>query len=484
MSPQAPRSTPPPGEWPSAEVAASSILFSPLQLRSGLLLHARTWVPAMVPWRATEDGAVTPQVLGWYERLARGRPAVLVVEATGVRSVRSGPLLRLHDDACIAGMRTLVDCVRRASGGETRLLVQLIDFLALRRRPERSAWYLRHFKPSNEHRAALTRMGKLVPEDDAALAAACIGLSEDEEALLLRPRELEDLRFGARERVSDTHLEHIAALPQVLPAAFAAAAERARTAGFDGVELHYAHAYTMASFLSRTNTRSDGYGGSFEGRMRLPLEVLTAVRARVGTDWTVGARFLGDEVVAGGNRIEDAVLIALALAQAGIDFVSISKGGKFDDARQPRVGEAVYPYTGPSGHECMPTVRITGGPFARNVPLAAAVRLALRQAGYSTPVVAAGALCAFGQMEGVLQRGDADLVAAARQSLADPDWWTKLRMGRGGEIRRCSYTNYCEGLDQRHKEVTCKLWDRLPATESSGGCSSDGRNLLAPDWQH
>ena len=73
-----------------------------------------------------------------------------------------------------------------------------------------------------------------------------------------------------------------------MPGLFADAAARAREAGFDGVELHYAHAYTMASFLSRTNTREDGYGGPRENRVRLPLEVFQAVRERVGPDYRRG----------------------------------------------------------------------------------------------------------------------------------------------------------------------------------------------------
>src|SRR5213593_3489502 len=91
---------------------------------------------------------------------------------------------------------------------------------------------------------------------------------------VLNDRELEALDYGYRERVWDTHLDHIRELPRVLPALFAEAAWRAREAGFDGVALHYAHAYTMASFLSRLNTRPDGYGGPREHRVRLPLEVL------------------------------------------------------------------------------------------------------------------------------------------------------------------------------------------------------------------
>jgi 2,4-dienoyl-CoA reductase-like NADH-dependent reductase (Old Yellow Enzyme family) len=175
----------------------------------------------------------------------------------------------------------------------------------------------------------------------------------------------------------------------------------------------------------------------------------------------------------------------VAFARAGLHFLSISKGGKFDDAKQPNVGEAAYPYTGPSGHECMPTVRSDArGPFGRNVELAAAIRRAVRDAGHDTPVVAAGGLCEFTQMEAILQRGDADFVAAARQSLADPDWWEKMRLGRGAEVRRCLFTNYCEGLDQKHKQVTCQLWDRDFTDGAAVARSHDGkRRLDAPRWQ-
>src|SRR3989441_9527700 len=117
---------------------------------------------------------------------------------------------------------------------------------------------------------------------------------------VLTDRELEALDYGYRERVWDLHLPWIRELPRVLPGLFADAARRAQAAGFDGVELHYAHAYTMASFLSRLNTRTDGYGGTLPHRVRLPLEVLAAVRAGGGPDYPVGIRYLGDEVVEGG----------------------------------------------------------------------------------------------------------------------------------------------------------------------------------------
>lgn len=473
--------------WPSVEEAARSRLFSPV--RTGpVLLESRTWVPAMVPWRATEDGFVTRNVLNWYERFAAGQPGAIVVEATGVRDIPSGPLLRIGHDRFIPGLREMVETVRRASGGHTRIFIQIIDFLTVRRRPEKEKYFARFLKLEKRHREALaeaTNEERWRRADDAELRAWLASAPDELHERILDERELEALRFGYRERVTDTHLPHIAELPAVLPEIFAAAAQRAREAGFDGVELHYAHAYTMASFLSATNTRADGYGGPRENRVRLPLEVYRAVRERVGNDYPVGVRFLGDEVIRGGNRLDDAVWFGVEFARAGFDFLSISKGGKFDDAKQPKVGQAVYPYTGQSGFECMPPITSDErGPFGRNIPLAAAVKRAVNAAGYATPVITSGGIGTFELAEATLECGEADIIAMARASLADPDWFIKVRTGHGAEVRRCSYTNYCEGLDQMHKQVTCKLWDRVQLDEPGITKSDDGkRRLLAPRWK-
>ena len=476
--------------WPDLGEASRALLFQPICV-GPLTVEQRTWVPAMVPWRATEDGVVTRDNLDWYGRFAAGRPGVLVAEATGIRDVASGPLLRIGHDRFLPGLRTLVERVRAESGGHTRFLIQVIDFLTVRRRPSPEAFFGRHLALTPVLREALAaRTGatswRTAPE--AEVRAWLLAAGDAERESVLSERDLESYRYGYRERVTDTHLPHVKDLPRTLPGLFADAAARARDAGFDGVELHFAHAYTLASFLSRTNDRKDGYGGSPEGRLRLPLEVIAAVRARVGAGYCVGARFLGDEVIAGGSRVEDAAHYGVAFARAGLDFLSLSKGGRFEDAKQPHVGEAVYPYTGPSGHECMPTVRIDErGPFGRNVPLAATVRAAVRAAGFGTPVVAAGGIATFEQAEAILRAGQADLVASARQSLADPDWFLKTRLGRGADVRRCEFTNYCEGLDQQHKQVTCKLWDKLPPAAGAAGTiplSSDGkRRLLPPPWK-
>ena len=471
---------PDPGIWPSADEAASARLFQPVNI-GPIELESSTWVPAMVPWRATGDGEVTDNVLDWYGRFARGRPGAIVVEATGIRDIPSGPLLRIGDDRFIPGLTDLVETVRRESDGHTRLFIQLIDFLAVRRRPD-PAKYFEHFLEINQqHRDALGAADW--PEE--TIRARLAELPEDELADTLTSRELEALHQGYRERVTDTGLPQIAELPAVLPDLFADAALRAREAGFDGVELHYAHAYTMASFLSALNSRVDGYGGSRENRARLPLEVYAAVRAAVGADFVVGTRFLAEDCIDGGNTVEDAAHFGAEFARAGFNVLSLSRGGKFEDAKRPAVGQAAYPYTGPSGYECMPQfISDARGPFGRNVAPVAAIRAAVREAGCDTPVVLTGGIHGFRQAEDILQADQADIIGFARQSLADPDWFRKVRSGHGDAVRVCEYTNYCEALDQKHVPVTCQLWDRKNLDEPGIAKTEDGkRRMTAPEWE-
>src|SRR5271169_1185538 len=465
------------GRIPSASEAAASRLFSAVDI-GPVSLAQRTWVPAMVPWRATEDGFVTEEVIEWYERFAKGEPGALVVEATGIRDVPSGPLLRIGHDRFLPGLIRLTETVRRASGGRTRLLIQLIDFLAIRRRPDPKKFFERFLAITDRHRAALPGM------PDADIRVRLSAMSEDELSQFLSADELEALQFGFRERVTDMQHAHIRDLPKVLPGLFAEAAVRAGQAGFDGVELHYAHAYTMASFLSRTNTRADGYGGSRENRVRLPLEVFAEVRRRVGKELAVGCRFLADECIAGGSDGSDASFFGVAFAGAGMDFLSTSRGGKFDDAKQPAVGTSAYPYTGQSGYECMPQfISDERGPFGRNAEPTAAIRQAVRDAGSAVPVVCTGGIHNFEMAEDYLARGVCDIVGAARQTLADPDWFRKILLGFGGDVRVCEYTNYCEGLDQKHKPVTCQLWDKLPSNGADRRTPDGKRRLTAPAWQ-
>jgi len=200
--------------WPSREESDQAKLFSPVAI-GAVQLQQRTWVPAMVPWRASEDGFVTEDVLDWYGRFARGRPGAIVVEATGIRDVPSGPLLRIGHDRFLPGLKQLVNRVRVESGGQSRILIQIIDFLGIRRRPEREK-YLRQFLHITDRHRTLMNCDR---GDD--VVRELLGELDDEAlAEVLDAREWEALTMGQRERVTDTHLQHIADLPVVLPELF------------------------------------------------------------------------------------------------------------------------------------------------------------------------------------------------------------------------------------------------------------------------
>ncbi len=260
-------------------------------------------------------------------------------------------------------------------------------------------------------------------------------------------------RSGWRQTVDMLSIEDIHAIRD----GYAAAAARARAAGYDAVELHMAHAYTLSSFLSRHNRRPDEYGGrSLEARLRLPTEVVLAVRRTVGADFPVGVRFDGEECIKGGYGLAESQYIALRLAQAGCDWLSVSAGGKFEDAL-PKAGEPLYPYTGYSGDRTMPGAAYQDGP---NVYLAAGTKAFLNAHGVRAPVVTTGKIPTPTMAEAVLQAGQADLVGFARALLADPDWPRKARLGQDERIVRCVYGNVCKALDERFRTVKCVLWPK------------------------
>lgn len=259
-------------------------------------------------------------------------------------------------------------------------------------------------------------------------------------------------RSGWRQKVSDLSIAEI----RQIAADYAQAAVRARDCGFDAVELHMAHAYTLSSFLSKLNGRRDDYGGSLENRLRLPLEVLEGVRRAVGSDFCVGVRFDAEECIKGGYTSEESRVIAWRLAQGGADYLSLSAGGKFEDA-QPRPGEPLYPYTGYSGERTMPGAN---HPDGANLPMVAAVKQFLRERGCQTPVLASGKISTPELAEKVLLSGTADLIGMARPLLADPMWPRKVREGHFDRVIRCCYANVCKAKDEHFQTVTCFLWPK------------------------
>ena len=187
---------------------------------------------------------------------------------------------------------------------------------------------------------------------------------------------------------------------------FAAGARRALDAGFQLVEVHAAHGYLLHQFLSPlTNKRTDGYGGSFEGRSRLAVEVTAAVRAEVGEDVPVLVRISATDWVDGGWDEQDSVRLSRALADVGADLVDASTGGLVPDAK------------------------ITSGP-GYQVPFADAVRKKAE-----VPTGAVGLITDARQAETILTDGSADIVLLARELLRDPYWPLHAAVQLGAEVR-------------------------------------------------
>jgi len=207
-------------------------------------------------------------------------------------------------------------------------------------------------------------------------------------------------RSGWRQTVDTLAVQEIDAIVEQ----FGDAVLRARMAGFDGAELHSAHAYTLASFLSRANPRRGEYGGdSLEGRLRLIGRVMDDIRRKAGADFPVCIRIDSEEFIKDGYTVDDSKLIALRLAQLGFGYVSLSVGGKFEDAIH-KPGEVPYPYTGYSGDRAMPG---NWYPPMVHAHLAAEIRSFVRSKGYQVPIAVAGKISDPEDAESVIAGGKA-----------------------------------------------------------------------------
>lgn len=260
-------------------------------------------------------------------------------------------------------------------------------------------------------------------------------------------------RSGWRQKVEDLKVEEIA----VIPGQFASGAVRARSAGFDFVELHMAHFTTLASFLSLVNKRTDEYGCDFEGRVKLPTEVVLATRKAVGEEYLIGARILGEEFTKEGNTLLQSARVGRRLATLGLDYVSVSAGERFEDADTPLPNMPPFAGTGYSGYRMSPR---WWNPDGVQVYLAEGVRRAVREAGYTTPVVATGKIRMPDLAEEILAQGKADFVGMARTLFADPDWPAKAKAGNPDAIVKCAACGFCSESDERYETVTCIEWPK------------------------
>jgi 2,4-dienoyl-CoA reductase-like NADH-dependent reductase (Old Yellow Enzyme family) len=255
-------------------------------------------------------------------------------------------------------------------------------------------------------------------------------------------QKVEDL---SKEEIREIHDQHIAA------------AERIKHCGFDSLEWDAESCMTMSQFLSRKNRRNDEYGGTLENRQRLLLEIYEATREMLGPDYVLGARINGDDLCLGGTTLLHSTKTACELARRGIDYISVSCGGQWEDALPPPPGEPPSAYTGYSGLRCWPRA---WDPDGANVYLAERIHQALRKAGYQTPVITAGKIPTAEFAEEVLREGEADLIGLGRPLLCDPDWVKKYLEDRPEDIVRCTYCNHCAEVNDLFQATTCVHWPK------------------------
>jgi 2,4-dienoyl-CoA reductase-like NADH-dependent reductase (Old Yellow Enzyme family) len=346
----------------------TSALFEPLRL-ADLNLANRIVVSPMCQYSAN-DGVACDWHMTHLGMLANSGAGMLVVESTHV--ARSGRIthgcLGLYSDACEAALARIVAHCRRI--GSAKLAIQLSH--AGRKASAQRPWEGGRALPAAED-----------PWPTIAPSAIPFGLG-----------------WHTPRAMNEDDVAHVTA-------AFTDAARRAVRIGFDAVELHMAHGYLLHGFTSPvSNTRNDQWGGALEGRLRFPLSVARAVRAVVPRGTPLGARFTGSDWLEGGLTGDDAVAIAEALKDAGLDYVDVSSGGVSLEAQGKLPASAGY-----------------------NVPIAERVR---REAQIPTRTV--GLIVSPKQAEAVVAEGRADMVALARAFLDDPHWAWHAAAALGGEV--------------------------------------------------
>ena len=372
---------------------AFDTLFSPIAV-GGRELRNRI-VHAATVTGLGRDRAVTDRLIAYHEARAQGGTAMIVTELMNVHPTSTGApiLVSIHDEANLDGLTRWAGAVERHG---CRLIGQLGHI------GRQQLWGL----------DSVPRSASSQP--DALYWNTARPLAED---------EITDIVAG-----------------------YAQSAERLKRAGFSGVELHGAHGYLIAQFLSPAcNDRADGYGGSFEGRTRFMREVMAAVCAACGDDFIVGIKLPADERVPGGIDPDEAERIAHAAAAEGVlDYLSFSQGA-----------------FGPAFDTHLPDMHYPPRPF---LPLHAR----LRAAAGGLPVIGLGRIESAEAAEAVLAEGACDMVGFSRLLISDADWPRKTQAGRAGDVRACTFCNYCWGEIHAGKPIRCFQNPVLGSTEESG----------------
>ena len=338
----------------------SPTLLSPLTVGS-IELKNRMAVPPMVTFFCDDDGMPTERYIAYHEARAKGGFGLIVTEDYAVdKNGRGFWCAGLWKDEQVAPHRELTDRVHAAGA---KIFAQIY------------------------HCGRQTSSALIGTQPVSASALPCPVMGEVPRALT----------------VDEVH---------TVVGQFGDCARRAKEAGFDGVEVHGAHGYLVAQFLSPySNKRTDEYGGPLANRLRFALEIVADIRAKCGDDFVVSFRISADENVVGGRGIAETTAICRRLEAAGVDLLHVSTG------------------TYESAWAIVPPLYVQAGWLAG---LAAEVKRVV-----SIPVQVVGRIKDPVVAEAILAAGQADLISFGRASLADPDFARKYDEGHPELIRQC-----------------------------------------------
>ncbi len=354
-------------------------LFTPVKI-GPMTLRNRIAMAPMTTSYGTKHGVITERMRDYYEARAKGGAGLIIVESTEVDYYRSTDMskrLSIDSDLTLSAWSVLARAIKKHGA---KAAVQL-----------------------NHHgRHADPKLTGFQPLGPSAIPAPGHG--------------------GTPKEMTIDDIQNVVRL-------FAEGAVRARKAGFDGVEVHGAHRFLPATFLSPlSNKRRDRYGGSIENRARLLIEILAGIREAVGDDLAVWCRINGQEYSEGGFSLEDAKAVVSMLTSVA-DAVHLSANGS------GVYGQVNFPDTP-----------------AALLPNAAAIKKVAK-----IPVIAVGRMT-LPVAEKALRDGKADVIAMGRMLLADPDLPNKALAGNLDDIRQCIACFHCHDVSHiANGSVACAI---------------------------
>ncbi len=350
-------------------------LFSPIRIGGVEVANRICHVPTDIS-SANADGSINDRVVAYHEQVAKGGCGLIIVGASTPDKATGRPTVTcvaVDEDPLIPGLSELAEAMHRHGA---RCAVQI-------QHPGRqAAWPRKDLMSASDQLVDLPGSAghEVVYAEEVAKGKAIREMTVDEIYALVDK--------------------------------FAEGSWRVQQAGFDCVELHGAHGYLIAQFMSPyVNKRNDRFGGSFLNRMRFVLEIVSRIKHKCGADYPIGVRYSGVEWIEGGRELDETVRIAQLLEEHGAAFVDITAG----------IFEAPAAVMDPMYY-----------PQGWNTYTAEAVKQAV-----TIPVITSHTLRDPAYCEKILAEGKTDMVGLSRQMVADPHWANKAFARKPEEIRKC-----------------------------------------------